>query len=648
MQSLSDLSGYIDIAYRSDENSLLAAFYAPCLQRSVLYQRAVGYFTSDGLAYAARGVVHLLANGGRIELVCSPHLIDEDIEALRRGYRGREEVLLEAASRSFTGDEGEFVRNQLDALAWLVTTNALDVKLAVPVGRDSLVRSGIYHEKFGIFTDGLGHQVAFSGSSNETRGGLLDNFESIDVFWSWDDPHGRVRRKVEAFQRLWNGRTANLEIVDFTKATEEILRPYKRPSRPPAVGEPGEPYVTVNKWRHQDEAVSRFLEKERGVLNMATGTGKTRTALRICQTLLDRGDIDSIIVSTDGNDLLDQWYKELLNLLKDIPQSLTAVREYSSHHDRDRFSLNPRNKILLVSRPTLAVPLRRLSAEQGYRTLLIHDEVHRLGSPGNRRELGGRSEHIRFRLGLSATPEREYDQEGTAFIEDHVGPIIFEFGLGDAIRRGILSPFNYFPLEYDPDPNDRQRIADVFKQVAARKHSGDPMSQEEIWIALARVHKTSQAKLPIFEGFIRQRPDLLERCIIFVETMEYGADVLDIVHRYRHDFHTYFGGEDPGVLQRFARGEIECLLTCHRLSEGIDIRSLRTVILFSSARAQLETIQRMGRCLRFDPADPDKVANVVDFIRRPDLDEEDEGAATNADDERRGFLESLAQITLED
>src|ERR1041385_6505402 len=114
---------------------------------------------------------------------------------------------------------------------------------------------------------------------------------------------------------------------------------------------------------------------------------------------------------------------------------------------------------------------------------------------------------------------------------------------------------------------------------------------------------------------------------------------MEIVHLHRHDFHTYFAEEDSGTLKRFATGEIECLITCHRLSEGIDIQSLKTVILFSSARARLEKIQRMGRCLRADPADPCKRANVVDFIRLPSPDSQD-----NPDDNRRDWLAQLSGV----
>ena len=506
------------------------------------------------------------------------------------------------------------------------------------VDADGVPVRGLYHEKLGVFYDqdpaSGGRRVAFSGSANETRGGLVDNFESIDVFWSWDDPHGRVRRKEEQFARLWAGETAGLDVVDFTSAAADILRPYRAggAAKPP-VARPPEP----NKWRHQDDAVAAFLAAERGVLDMATGTGKTRTTIRICAELLDRGEVDTVIVSTYGTDLLDQWHGDLLGLVEGRSPTLTLLRHYDRYRDREFFALDRKNAVFLVSRSALAPALRRLQPDEAARTIVIHDEVHKLGSPSNRRGLAGLSDAVRFRLGLSATPEREYDADGTAFIESHVGPVIFEFGLEDAIRRGILAPFEYHPLPYVPDPSDGLRLQAVHKKKAARKALGTPMTPEEVWTALAHVYKTSMAKIPVFDDFLTGNEELLERCVVFVETRDYGEAVLRVVHRFRHDFHTYYGGQDSDVLDRFARGELECLLTCHRLSEGIDIQSLRTVVLFASSRTKLETIQRIGRCIRADPADPSKVAHVVDFVRPPDT-------PPNADDERRRYLEALSLI----
>ncbi len=121
------------------------------------------------------------------------------------------------------------------------------------------------------------------------------------------------------------------------------------------------------------------------------------------------------------------------------------------------------------------------------------------------------------------------------------------------------------------------------------------MSQEEIWTEIARVYKTAELKPDVFADRLAEDPTIVDRCIVFVETREYGERILEIVDRYTHRYRTYYADDDRAHLVAFANGEIDCLITCHRISQGIDIRSLNTVVLFASARARLETIQRIGR-----------------------------------------------------
>lgn len=633
----------LELSYRSDRQNLVREFYEPCLLRTQLYRRAVGFFSSSGIACAAEGIAALVVNGGAIRLIASPNLSEEDAAAIRFGEKSSDEAIKRICAQSFLDVRDAIVHDRLNALSWLVAKRILSVKLAIRVNQDGTLRRGIYHEKVGIFSDSSGNAVAFTGSSNETQGGLVDNFEVIDVFASWSDREQRVVRKIHDYEELWSNSTAGLQILEFTDIAEELLANFRSKEEPewenltPKRLMPPSP---SRSWRHQDTAIAAFLTDEHGVLEMATGTGKTRTALKICERLALRGDVKTVIVSADGTDLLDQWARQLVHLGKGIGLSLPLYRHYAGYKQRDDFLLEPEYSVFLCSRPELAAALTGLSEGVGRKTLLIHDEVHRLGSPGNRKALLGKSAKARFRLGLSATPEREYDEEGTSFIESEIGNILFQFTLEDAISAGILAPFTYYPLSYTPTVDDKRKIAAIFKKEAARKAAGDPMSPEEIGTEISRVYKLSQAKLPVFDEFIRSHQELLRRCIIFVETKEYGQEVLALVHKYVYEFHIYFGEEDPSILDRFSRGEISCLLTCHRLSEGIDIQSLETVILFSSAKSRLETIQRMGRCLRLNPSQPRKTANIIDFVRQNDEGNEGE----NSDEQRQAWLEKLSRI----
>jgi len=119
------------------------------------------------------------------------------------------------------------------------------------------------------------------------------------------------------------------------------------------------------------------------------------------------------------------------------------------------------------------------------------------------------------------------------------------------------------------------KIKQIRARYEASKFRENPMTEEELWTQIANVYKTSEAKIPLFKQFISSHPEVLNRCIVFVATQEYGKKILEIIHQYNPNFHTYFSGEESETLKRFAKGELECLITCHRLSEGIDIRNLQ-------------------------------------------------------------------------
>ena len=635
--------------YRSGTDDIAEDFFQPCLACCSLYQRAVGFFSSSALATWADVLPRLAANKDniRIQLLIHPELSPDDLQVLAEAaspddrFRLRAEladrILLDALT--FAGDPADRPL-RLRLFSWLIATETLELKFAFA---DHVEDPGIFHEKIGVFTFPWDATVAFTGSANESRMGHSRNYETLDVYRSWvPEDRERVAIKSAQFAEAWDAQASGLVVIPLSRHALDYVRE-RAPTSNPIVRSPPPhdlPEAAQSlRWRHQDEAIDAFLEAERGVLEMATGTGKTFTSLRICRHLITNNKVSNVVVTADGTDLLNQWGKQLVRLATSFTPRFSVLRHYHEWHEREQYVLSPNRTFLLISRPQLAPALRALPPEQRAGTLLIHDEVHRLGSPGNRRNLESLSDRVRYRLGLSATPERIYDKEGTDFITAHIGSVIYRFGLEEAIRRGILCPYDYHPLEYEPSEDDRARIQQVYRKAKARKEEGDPMSDEELWTELARVHKTSTAKLPVFEKFIENHPDLLRRCIIFVETKDYGSQVLDIVHRHRYDFHTYYAEEDSETLRRFAVGELECLITCHRLSEGIDIKTLETVILFSSARARLETIQRMGRCLRVDPANPDKRANVIDFVRTSDS-----NVGDNADTDRCAWLSQLALV----
>jgi len=621
------------IEYRTGTDDLVGDFYRPALSRATRYWRAAGFFASTSFETIGAPMGEFFYRGGTVRLITSVRLSHEDVSAIQAGIDGRqicEDRILSQIREDFRRAMGKGTA----LLVALLAIGRLELRICVPNGE-----LGIYHEKVGVFLEQSDEEyVSFAGSSNETRSGLEVNYEAIDVYSSWSESR-RAKAKRLHFERLWAGTAPGVTTYSFPEAAQRQLIQIAQEVHPELFSTHASLPKEDNRWRHQREALDLFLVARRGILEMATGTGKTRTALNIFQRLFRQHSVNSLIVTAEGVDLLHQWYENILPLAAELPSRIRILRHFGAYHDRQEFMLSPVHSVLVISRSRLDAVLRRLNEAQLSQTLIVHDEVHGLGSQSNVDSLDGLSESVVYRLGLSATPEREYDASGTAFIERNVGPVLFRFGLEEAIKRGILCEFDYFPLEYSLTVQDKIDLQAVHRRAAARAAEGLPMSQEEIWTALARVAKRSPAKLPLFRTFLETHPDILERCIIFVEDRDYGERVLEIVHAFQHNFHTYYAADNRQTLDEFAKGDIDCLITCERLSEGIDIRSVRSIVLFSSDRARLQTTQRIGRCLRIDPNQPAKRASVVDFILRQDPDKPE----LNADQSRAVWLAGLSE-----
>lgn len=644
MSAIDQLKGH----YRSGRDRLGEEFFQPCMREATRYRRAVGYFSTSALLSWVDALPRIaLEDGLKIQLIASPELSETDLATLRSLASGSQrdayrammiDKILDAIAALVETPSDLGLRAEI--FAWLVANDRLELRFAFPEHIDD---PGIFHEKIGIFDFPGARTVAFTGSANETWSGHSRNYESIDVYRDWVDGEAdRVAIKVEQFEEAWDGLAEGLIVLAPQADVVARLRgraPKQLTKAPEAKDEPS----PDPRWRHQDEAVAAFLAARAGILEMATGTGKTRTAIKVLDRLIAQGEIDSAIIAMDGTDLLDQWASELDEwAIRQSPLWL-VYKQFERNRDLARFALDPHHALIVISREQLHKLIARLPAAIKSRTLIVHDEVHGLGTPSLVRNLAGAHGPFGWRLGLSATPERAYDQDGNAFIAEALGETLYKFPLEAAIQRGVLSEFDYLPLAYDLTDGDRERLAAVYAKKAARAHEGNPMRDEELWTEIAKIYKTAEMKPAVFADHVAAHPECLDRAIIFVETKEYGELILAIVDRYTHRYRTYYAEDDRAHLVSFANGEIDCLITCHRISQGIDIRSLSTVVLFASARAKLETIQRIGRVLRTDPGDPDKSALVIDFVRPAAPGD----TVPNADQERSAWLTELAQTRRE-
>lgn len=565
-----------------------------------------------------------------MRLITSPRLKPEDWAAIKQGADAMgNEALLQALRAEVEELERCASSKPVQTLSYMIAEELLTIRLAVPTGK----LSGDYHPKLGIFRDGDGNEVVFHGSQNETEQGRR-NFETLDVFLSWADPRdeSRVQSHRDRFERLWTNNDPNVRCFDVPEAIRRNISQFYRPKH-------GRGFDLKEdfRWRHQAEAVERFLAKKNGVLEMATGTGKTRTALRIIEKLTSEGTVDTVIVTMRGNDLLEQWFQALV-----ADSTYRIYRHFGQSREGARFVASRGKRLLLVSQGFLSEFLASVETTAS-RTLIICDEVHGFGSPTQVSTLTGLVSRLGYRLGLSATPEREYDEAGNGFIESEVGPVIFEFEIEDAIRRGILCEFDYTALKYELSDEDRAEIRNIIKRHHGRKATGDVVSDEALYREISRVRKVTIEKLQPFSEHLTRNAKLYERSLIFVETRKYGELVQSLLMDAGVAFGTYYEGDESQRLLDFANGRLDCLVSCHRLSEGIDIKSVKNIVLFSSAKAKLETIQRLGRCLRTDPTNEKKRAHVLDFVDFGD----DDGSDTT-DLRRYEWLRKLSTTRRED
>lgn len=636
---------------RDLEDDIVNDFLVPALSEAVTYDRITGDFSSGFLAAAASGFGPFFLTNGKMRLITNGRFTENDITAINNGLSP--DIIIERMIEEELFSDKKIVdtfeKKHIEALVWLLKNNRLEIKISLvkdnhgnPVPANN--NQGIQHQKVGILSNLNNNKIAFIGSMNESLKALTKNGEGISVSYSWIDGVNKVQEYEKLFELLWNNNSKFSSVFNFPEASKRRLISTFDVDKMPDLSKPTE---IVNKWAHQDEAIEKFLKIKNGILEMATGTGKTITALKIINELYDRNEITGIIIATKGNDLLDQWYKGCIKF--QFRRDTIFYRNYGDFKEINKFLENirkTRSSGLILSYMSLPELISRDTDNLLDNCFLICDELHNIGSSQNVTNLSGKISNFKWRLGLSATPEREYDEVGNDFIEKEFGNSFYQFGLKEAIEKGILCEFNYVPLYYDFNDEDRQGIKDAYSLYNYKKKSGEKVSIYDLYMWLANVRKISESKLPVFEEYIKNNKQMLERCVIFCETREYAIKIQKILIRYTSNYHTYYGDDDKTNLSHFSTKKIDCLITCKRISEGIDIQSINNIILFSSARAKIETIQRIGRCLRVDPLQPEKRANVIDFLNNDDFKKID-GVYEPVDKYRYNWLIELSKIRRE-
>ena len=658
--------------YRLPEEPVGPRVLIPGFRSATSVRGAFGWFTAGWIGRLAPGLAEYLSREDTtpIDFTVAPALFATERAVIEKAYNLSDEDAANRVAEVFVDgrvDASAIECHALDCLAWMVATGRLRLRVAIPKAASN------YHPKIWLFDDGT-HQVLARGSGNATQRGVASGVEHLDVDVTWiEHSRARVRDGISMLDDWARGLSPGIErVVSLPEAIEQKIidtAPEMAPNKKDyakAVTEDGSPRWAIDpteslrarfasmrtgdrprltiptglEWQngpyaHQGEAITAWesgLDPEHGTISMATGAGKTLTALICATRVQDRleGDPLLVVVSAPSIPLIIQWQEEVERFgINAVAPSLEYSTDASlTNLFRGLFRGGTHVAIVtndLLCSPTFqsTVELKTGNADSPVRTLYIADEAHTLGAEGF---LSNKPDFFERRLALSATPERQFDPDGTEEIFAFFGPPVYEFGLDRAIGF-CLAPYNYYVHAATLDGDELDEFDALTGRIGAAIGQGlddDNDTLTSLVIARRRIIETAQSKLTLLRAVIEQRGSRsLEQTLIYTSAKnpeqfdQIAAILTDLDIRWAPVTQDTTANRPllDQTLETFEKGGYQVLLAKKVLDEGIDIPTIREAFIVASSTVQREWIQRRGRVLRRHPGKP--WAIVHDFLALP-------------------------------
>ena len=586
-----------------------------------------------------------------MKLVTCPLLEAADVEAIEAYYLRRSKSLQCSASEVFGLIRGGGVSSS-DALGHLLRVGAVQVFIAKPL---TSVSRAIYHEKFGLFIED-GDVLAMTGSGNESQLAWKASFERFETFRSWVTSSERLmaRRMHAQFDALVKNETTGLEVLPLIEAYRNgwlEKRMTTSPDETQSVAEVVQPtdsellvQFPFALFDHQELAVKRWAGAGgRGLLAMATGSGKTVTALAIASRLYDAMNERSltIVIIAPFIHLVDQWIEVSREVGLSPIRCAEGIRYWQDELSTAVYAVNAGSRKILsvaVTTATLQSPLfQKLIARVRTPMLVIGDEAHNYGSKKVALAL---PRNAVYRVGLSATPEKWMDFEGSQRIRDYFGPPVYEYSMADALSDEVLVPYVYHPLLVPLEPDEAEKYEEISQKIAKFGISGnsDDLSEgaKALLMKRARVLASARSKLPVLFDLLENHIDDTHMLIYCGDGRSEGDgdelppkqidEVLTMLNRLGIVSARYTAETPPEsrrlILREFDEGRVQALVAIRCLDEGVDVPSTRTAFILSSSTNPRQFIQRRGRVLRRSPRTGKSKAEIYDFFVVPTGDEE--------------------------
>jgi len=664
-------------------------FFDDGLKNSTEFDLKLGYFSSAAISVLAEGFATFISRGGYMRLIINHIVSKKDKEAITNGVMGNVIDCSDLSNFQYLKTTfNEYQEQFFRCLAYMISQKRIDIRIIKPRGQ-----KGIAHTKSGQFRDG-DSITAFTGSANFTISGLFNNIEEIKIDRS-DSVDRMVQKRIEKqrkdFDAIMSGDKKGIDYLspkDLVEAistnygdsdieelldVEKKLREVKKQHDIVAISVhedivPSIPKFPYDKPReYQQLAFENWKNNnQQGLFAMATGTGKTITSLNCLLEIYNRNGYYKAIILVPTITLVNQWEKECWkfnfgNIIK-VYSKNTEWRskiELLMMTEKYRKPSEPTQNFIIIS--TYASFAREnvfsiLNSFERTKVLLIADEAHNMGSPSILKRLGTIN-YLR-RIGLSATPERQFDDNTNKKLYRFFGAeekFTFEYSMEEAIKKGVLCKYYYYPHLVKLTDEEMANYIELSEKISKyfNYNSGLFDKKDEILMGLllARkriIHKAAN-KLGAFKKIIEERyerngnlkysliyvpegnkPDYFSDSDIF-DKSEQVAD--DLVSDHLIDVYTeavmkidkyitvrkFVSGQKDrdAILADFAKGRLQVLTSMKCLDEGVDVPRSELAIFCASTGNPRQFIQRRGRVLR---THPDKyMAEIHDLVVAPEV-----------------------------
>lgn len=572
---------------------------------------ALGYFARSAFCIGTEALLYFIKNNnGKIHLICNDKILLEDSEAIAYGYELKEQheiTLQDFENLIVLKDNNQQEVFSYNCLSYLIALGRLDISIGKS---DRLV-----HFKTGYATDNEGNIVAFTGSVNYTLSALLFNWEQLSTFCSWKEPSDYIRSRiseiVEPVKMLLCGEIKGLPLVTGREIETFIRDSYKvenilelekeaailnstlkislHNKKITLVGEHDSPTffsipAIYSPRKHQVAAINNFFSNNfKSLFVMATGTGKTLTSLFAINDLSYEREIKSLLILVPLQDLVTQWENDVKKFftgkIVKIGSGFTTWKTDLQDYRVSKIFSHRKPIVIISTYDSFQLKRKDIIASLDLdSSAIIADEVHAFGSE-NRKSLV--PNEIQYRIGLSATPKRAYDDSGTKAIFDYFCPSqnAYYFSIGDAIKAGYLCKYNYFPIVIELTPDEDEEYAsysDSIRRLSARWTSLSKQEKEQFTLLSKMRHRiieNAENKEDAFEVCVEQiiRTGKLDHTIIFCPEGKNDDDsYIDMIFRglskvakkLKRTIRTqkYVGGSSSKILEAFSKGLIDVVL----------------------------------------------------------------------------------------